>query len=731
MDKARKKYIDLLNTRKNTQDIIEIINLAYQDFSSAVTQIARYRKKFDLRSLSFCYLSGVPITVENDIQFGLDNINIINKILARDFNPELTEKFKVYFPLPAGFKDNGNFYSMRVLLRFFSKEHYQEAKSRNNIHAKKFKTIRNNGASSGGRPYTSFKQNRFSPAYRFAKAMYTLPDQDDEYLARRPIEDGQGYKRSLAYALLYKGIEMSGVSLETKELCHAKFPSGYVFMVLDSRTKPLLKLGLLRTIFLDKLNQKIKYIVQVDEKTVNTGYILKNELPELFEREIEFWHDDVKSYNDSTAKAAKILKVLSEKNAIPSMNEMWEEIEKRHAEVFSLSATEIRKNPQAFYSKLVEVIWLMGTLTPMLRGTGRYVELWLALVHKYHGLSLLILKPELQLDVLDLIFSLPVYQILFLSFFEPGSLEPFVLDYYKTQCETDPKTIRLLKHFKITPNFGEEIKSLTTTLSQELLDSKIMVSRSSSQEIKRTPGSIEELVIFFELAAENITYLTDYYDFFMKDPQIFWTRSLDGHPYSRALKHYLPAVNFEAFWEEGKKQQQNAEIEIKSSYKKLLDFIFMQTLKMEFLHYMGSLVNLKELPEKIMEKACKDGCSKELVHLYVLGFACNQLKLCRDIDIILAYHHLKISSKDFLDFGCQYGEKQILEYFIKYEPEHIPELITYSEKLNDNELLDSLKGKQRFTSSIETLLDSNIGILNSSNFNSSLNITVSDPTILL
>jgi hypothetical protein len=91
----------------------------------------------------------------------------------------------------------------------------------------------------------------------------------------------------------------------------------------------------------------------------------------------------------------------------------------------------------------------MGNLTPLERGTGRCVEQWLALVHKYHGLSMPILKPGLQLDCLDITFSLPVYQKLFLSFCEPNSLEPCVASAYEKQCISDPATIRLMEHFKI------------------------------------------------------------------------------------------------------------------------------------------------------------------------------------------------------------------------------------------------------------------------------------------
>ncbi len=133
----------------------------------------------------------------------------------------------------------------------------------------------------------------------------------------------------------------------------------------------------------------------------------------------------------------------------PPVKALWPEIEKLHAQVFSLSPEQIYKDPLGFYNRVVEVIWLMGNLTPTDRGTGRYVEQWLALVHKHHKLPMPILKPGLQLDCLDITFSLPVYQKLFLSFCEPSSLALPVVEAYRHQCKKDPETVRLLEHFEI------------------------------------------------------------------------------------------------------------------------------------------------------------------------------------------------------------------------------------------------------------------------------------------
>ncbi len=353
-DKALQKYINFLKIRENAPHLLKKIFQARQDYLEWGTQIAKYRKESDLSELSKAYLNKKgSISLEQDIKFGLENFNVIKKILEKkEVKLELTDDFKESFPLPSDLKDQGNFYSMRALLSIFSEEHYQEGIRRKNPDAQEFKAFRERAKA---KPYTIFFKTRYGHALPFIEAMFTLPDPDNEYFARRPILDPFGHERKPAYALLYKGIEMCGVLFQSQIWCHGKAP----------------------------------------------------------------------------------------------VKEIWPFIERLHAEVFSMSSAEIHKNPMDFYNKVVEVIWLMGNLTPMQRGTGRYVEQWLALVHRYHGLSMPILKPGLQLDCLDLTFSLPVYQKLFLSFCEPNSLEPFVAAAHRKQCETDPDTIRLMKHFKI------------------------------------------------------------------------------------------------------------------------------------------------------------------------------------------------------------------------------------------------------------------------------------------
>jgi len=132
------------------------------------------------------------------------------------------------------------------------------------------------------------------------------------------------------------------------------------------------------------------------------------------------------------------------------MQNIWKRIETLHAEVFKMKPDEIKQNPGNFYLKVIEVLWLMGNVTPLNRGTGRIVEQWLALVHRYHGFNAPILTKGLQLDCLDLTFSLSVYKKIFLDFFEPNSLPSFVVQYNIKQHNEDPETIRLAKHFQLS-----------------------------------------------------------------------------------------------------------------------------------------------------------------------------------------------------------------------------------------------------------------------------------------
>ncbi len=367
-DNALKTYIEILLEQNDDQskNILKEIKESRSNYLNWGTQIAKYRKESDLDSISKMYADGSHIDVKKDIEFGLNNFSVIEKILQGTVEFKLTNEFKQSLPLPEGLKDipsspelknREKFYSMRALLGIFSEAHYQEVLQRakyeekpKNIEekfAKQFKTLRKKGV------YTRCN-GRYEHAFPFIEAMANLSDahrwhfMPGEYLIQHGLPE---------YGFTYKNIAIGGVGD-----CEGGF-----------------------------------------------------------------------SWLHAKAK----------------VEDLWPEIEKLNAQVFSLSREQIDKDPLAFYRSVVEFIWLMGNLTPMERGTGRYVEQWLALVHKYHGLPMPILKPGLQLDCLNITFSLPVYQKLFLNFCEPGSLALPIIEAYRNQCNTDSEMKMLLEHFNI------------------------------------------------------------------------------------------------------------------------------------------------------------------------------------------------------------------------------------------------------------------------------------------
>lgn len=158
------------------------------------------------------------------------------------------------------------------------------------------------------------------------------------------------------------------------------------------------------------------------------------------------------------------------------IKDIWPKIEILHKQIMEMKTSEIIKNPKNFYNKVVEVIWLMGNLTPMARGTGRYVEQWLSYVHLYHGLDPPILNRGLQLDCLDITFSLENYQKIFLNFFERNSLEPFARKYMDQSAQNGDVKF-LLDHFKLTESNEFQYKDRSDF---QFLNSRNSISQNTS-----------------------------------------------------------------------------------------------------------------------------------------------------------------------------------------------------------------------------------------------------------
>jgi len=108
------------------------------------------------------------------------------------------------------------------------------------------------------------------------------------------------------------------------------------------------------------------------------------------------------------------------------INQFWPDVEEIHKSILEMKKEDIEKNPEKFYEQVIKGIFLLGTLTPLDRGTGRLVEQWFAFVHYYHKLPIPVLKRGFQLDCLDLTFDVEdelfIYPKVALEFFEPKSL---------------------------------------------------------------------------------------------------------------------------------------------------------------------------------------------------------------------------------------------------------------------------------------------------------------------
>ncbi len=162
----------------------------------------------------------------------------------------------------------------------------------------------------------------------------------------------------------------------------------------------------------------------------------------------------------------------------------WPDVERLHKEVFDMDMSDIATNPEkikTFYDKVVEVVWLMGNLTPMKRGTGRYVESWLAAIHDFHNLSRPVLKPDLQLDCLNISLSLPVYKKLFLNFFDPHSLDPAVMA-ENIKRNREPGLTALATHFKVSA-------SVTPPSKPVVAEEKSRMAQKEDNPIPRLPES--------------------------------------------------------------------------------------------------------------------------------------------------------------------------------------------------------------------------------------------------
>lgn len=128
-------------------------------------------------------------------------------------------------------------------------------------------------------------------------------------------------------------------------------------------------------------------------------------------------------------------------------SEIWPDIEKLHQLLINMRKDDIEKNPKIFYDRVATILWLLGNLTPLKRGTGRIVEQYLGFIHYYHKLPIPVSEREFQLDCRNITFPLEEYKKIFLHFFEPASLSPSALK-YRERNAIDPSISHYVNIFR-------------------------------------------------------------------------------------------------------------------------------------------------------------------------------------------------------------------------------------------------------------------------------------------
>ncbi len=174
----------------------------------------------------------------------------------------------------------------------------------------------------------------------------------------------------------------------------------------------------------------VGYLMQFNKKIISTVLLETKQVSEykLDTRYCYFWRHGLGSINEITPEINKIIKIL-----------------------LTLDTASVQKNPQVFYDNVVLLIWLIGNLTPVWRGTGRVVEVLLALLHKYHGFNPVVLNGY-QLDCLDITFRTPErYRELFFYLFKSSTLPFVVQTLMQEQYEQSAELQELLIKYQIEP----------------------------------------------------------------------------------------------------------------------------------------------------------------------------------------------------------------------------------------------------------------------------------------
>jgi len=165
--------------------------------------------------------------------------------------------------------------------------------------------------------------------------------------------------------------------------------------------------------------------------------------PDITRSVIDIHDEDIKTYN-LIHKGKVVCNVTRQKESITGfewwhhgqipVDKTWQDIEDVFEKLMDFNFQKPSENDRQaqknyekqldeFYADAAELVWLIGTTTPLERGSGTVAEWMLGLVFLQNGLELPVLKTEFpQLDVLDLTFPLSDYKDFFTYFFEPSTL---------------------------------------------------------------------------------------------------------------------------------------------------------------------------------------------------------------------------------------------------------------------------------------------------------------------
>ncbi|MCL9682960.1 hypothetical protein [Legionella maioricensis] len=235
----------------------------------------------------------------------------------------------------------------------------------------------------------------------------------------------------------------------------------------------------------------------------------------LYENEIYSVHEFRYTHPNRVNKqyalpALHILHIDKWTHGMVSLEKLWPRLEELHHEVMTFPLDrDDAASLMEFYDKVIETIWLLGNLTPTVRGTGKTVEQWFTMAHLQHGLrtpALQLKNP--QLDVLNITLPLSLYKQRFFQYFEPESLPRPIAQMLKKQRSTEQYIEEPETQVKaaMQPSETAEIAETAVRVEEKPIGTVGAVETSETAEIAGTTVRVEEKPIEI-LERQEITLL--------------------------------------------------------------------------------------------------------------------------------------------------------------------------------------------------------------------------------